>query len=337
MNLPRVSVLLSAYNGEKYIAEQIDSILCQIDVDIQLLIRDDGSIDNTPSICRDYAEKYKNVTFVQGSNIGVGRSFLELLRKADNSDYYSFADQDDVWFDDKLIRAISKIQEVNGKDLSEYIGIGQPITDDLLPSLKSISQEQNLPVLYGSNLLMVDNQLNKIGLRFREIPSCDFLSCISKNIIYGCTMVMNDALRRICINIENPSDRVLARKNHDGWILYIAYITGVFLYDNCSYICYRQHTGQVVGAKEIAGFPKVIDKLKRLINAKNKALRSTLAKDLLDRFSDKMNKEMKYHLEILSKANTYKGYKRIMRDNTLLDSFNESKGKVFIRSMIKWI
>lgn len=337
MKLTQVSVLMSTYNGEKYIQEQIDSILKQKDVEVKLLIRDDGSRDNTSSICREYEEKHPNISFYQGANIGVGRSFMELLKNAPEAEYYSFADQDDVWLEDKLKRAVSIIQEAETKDVSEKIGEGYPITSDYLIGRILLVSENKVPILYGSNQMKVDENLNATGLRFKNTPKCDFLSSLSTNVIYGCTMVMNRKLREICVNIANPSEKVLRRKNHDGWSLYIAYIVGIFVYDSESHILYREHANQVVGAKEVKGIEKLKDQIQRLISARNKKVRSTLAKELLIRLPNEMNPVIKSHLEILSKADTLDGIRALVKDDDLVETFGESKGKTVVRGIMRWI
>ena len=89
---------MSTYNGEKYIKTQIDSILEQDYREIFLAIRDDGSTDHTVEILKQYEEKYKNISVKQEENVGVIKSFFELVQNADeNSDYYAFSDQDDKW------------------------------------------------------------------------------------------------------------------------------------------------------------------------------------------------------------------------------------------------
>ena len=102
----KVMVLLSSYNGEKYIREQLDSILTQQGVEVTLLVRDDGSRDATPRILREYAERCKNVIVLPEENVGCVSSFRKLLTEAynyiDRVDYFAFADQDDVWLPEKL-------------------------------------------------------------------------------------------------------------------------------------------------------------------------------------------------------------------------------------------
>ena len=96
---------MSTYNGEKYLKEQIDSILSQEGVDVRLYIRDDGSSDRTTDILASYQE-HKNVKIEKGNNLGFAKSFLTALDECDEADYYAFSDQDDVWEKDKLSTAM---------------------------------------------------------------------------------------------------------------------------------------------------------------------------------------------------------------------------------------
>lgn len=93
----KVIVLMSTYNGEKYLKEQIDSILNQVKVEVFLMIRDDGSSDNTIAILKEYERQNRNIKIIKGKNIGVGNSFMQLLYNSAEAEYYAFADQDDVW------------------------------------------------------------------------------------------------------------------------------------------------------------------------------------------------------------------------------------------------
>src|SRR5690606_22970708 len=112
-----VLVLMSTYNGEANLIEQLDSIRKQDDVLISLLVRDDGSVDNTKSIINDYKRSYSDfdVELICGENVGFARSFTSLVSHAHEIaqkglifDYYAFADQDDVWLSSKLSRAVSR-------------------------------------------------------------------------------------------------------------------------------------------------------------------------------------------------------------------------------------
>lgn len=93
-----VAVLMSTYNGEKYIKEQIESILGQENVSVEIFIRDDGSIDHTV----DIVEKYDNINIIRGENIGVGNSFMELVYKVPNSfDFMLLRIKNDIWLNNK--------------------------------------------------------------------------------------------------------------------------------------------------------------------------------------------------------------------------------------------
>ena len=115
--MKKVQVLLSTYNGEKYLKEQIESILKQKEVDKKLIVRDDGSSDSTIKILEEISNKNKKIIFYKGKNIGPARSFMELLKKSEEADYYSFADQDDIWEENKIISAINKLNNINEPEL----------------------------------------------------------------------------------------------------------------------------------------------------------------------------------------------------------------------------
>lgn len=101
MESQKVQVLMSTYNGERFLQEQIESILNQSWKNLDILIRDDGSRDQTREILKDYSEKYSNVYIFLEENCGVARSFFELLKKSD-ADYVAFCDQDDIWMEQKI-------------------------------------------------------------------------------------------------------------------------------------------------------------------------------------------------------------------------------------------
>ena len=103
----KVLILVSTYNGEKYLPEQLDSLYAQEGVDIHILVRDDGSKDNTIGILKNYQGSKGKMTIIEGENIGAGQSFLALINEATTNypdyDYYAFCDQDDVWYGNKVV------------------------------------------------------------------------------------------------------------------------------------------------------------------------------------------------------------------------------------------
>lgn len=214
----RVTVILSTYNGEKYLAEQLDSILSQDDVDVTLLIRDDGSRDSTLSILQDFASRHENVQWIAGDNRGVAGSFLTALKQADSSsNYYAFCDQDDVWEPRKLVNAVEALRAEGDNDL---------------------------PMLYCSKLEIVDESLRHIGFTKRLFRDISFTNALFQNIVYGCTGVMNRPARDLVISTESVREILM----HDWWCYLAVSAFGRVIFDDRSAIKYRQHGNNQVGA-----------------------------------------------------------------------------------------
>lgn len=283
--MKKVIVLMSTYNGEKYIREQLDSIINQKGINLKILVRDDGSNDSTISILKEYEEKC-NLEWFKGKNLKPARSFIELLKKADDADYYAFSDQDDFWLEDKLISAIEKLEK---------------------------SKEQN-GKLYFSALNVVDEKLN--SLYKEEIDrDLDFKAEMIKNYATGCTMVFDNNLRKI-VN-ENNYEYI---EMHDSLMCKIAYLNDSYVYiDNNSYILYRQHGNNVLG---MSNNPLKVWKRrwKRFLNSNCEA--SETAKQLLKVSNLKMSYEKRYFLELLS---NYKKKLKYKKELLKIDVFNNSK------------
>lgn len=207
-----VIIYMSTFNGEKYIREQLDSILRQKDVSVSIMIRDDGSSDGTKKILDEYSQKNSNIDVEFATNLGYSNSFLTLLKDTRRADYYAFADQDDVWMDDKLSRAISVLGD---NDCS----------------------------VYASPLLVVDEALKPVGLKTFPGFTATIGSALSRNRLAGCTMVFGDKLKEILLN--NVLDIISINKfkyGHDGWLLLFSLMNeGTIILDTESHIYYRRH------------------------------------------------------------------------------------------------
>ena len=334
---PNVFVLMSTYNGENFIREQIDSILNQQDVNVHLFVRDDGSQDQTCEILKEYTQAFQNITVFFGKNIGIGNSFLQLLEKVPRADYYAFSDQDDVWLNDKLKEAISIIRKAETSSYChKWQGKGKTIcVADIDEDGRTISK--TMPVLYGSNQTLVDKDLNVLGDRLEDNQLLHFYDNLSRNSVYGCTMVMNHLLREICIQKPRPDDLVLKARNHDAWILYSAYISGVFVFDVKSHMLYRQHENNVVGGIKQTGIKYIEEKWRRLISKKNRGLRSRTAQSLLEAYCNVIDDDIRCKLEILSHSHTISGAFRLCRDSVLIKSIGEYRLIVFLRGVLGWI
>ena len=232
-----VAVIMSTYNGEKYLAEQLDSILAQEGVHVELYIRDDGSKDSTREILTSYAEKHANIHLDFGENLGYARSFITELAAASGFEYYAFSDQDDYWKPEKLITAVTAIQAEEAK------------------------HSTNTTVMYYSNLYVSDINLNvirktKIEHRIKTLEGIT----LRRTMIAGCTIVMNAKLREIAISMPEFVGA------HDSLIVSLCLFTkGIAICDTNSYILSRQHGHNTVGSS-IKMLPRIKREWQRLLH-----------------------------------------------------------------------
>lgn len=209
-DIPTIGVLLSAYNGAKFIIEQLDSIYAQKGVRIHLVIRDDGSSDNTVDLVEQYATEHENpyvaTSCIRGENIGFLRSFEWLLNHASGCSYYAFADQDDYWQPYKLLVAITALENEKG------------------------------PALYASTTTNTDEYLNILGKN--EFPGFTYSleSEIVRHRLSAHTMVWNSALHSSMGNVN-----MLPCWSHDQYLTIASLIFGGrLLLDQSSYVLHRR-------------------------------------------------------------------------------------------------
>jgi len=218
-----IAVLLSTYNGEKYLEEQLQSILNQTCTEKWCLyIRDDGSTDNTLSIIDRYVSEYHQIIKFEdeGRGLGPALSFLQLLSNI-SAEYYMFCDQDDFWLPNKMETCFRKLLELN-------IGDGRPI-------------------LVHTDLLVVDQDLNLLDRSFwgKEL-STDVVQKYMPitNFVTGCTMFFNKAARDC--SIDFISNKVIM---HDHWVALCVWAhEGIIFSIAKPTIKYRQHGRNVLGA-----------------------------------------------------------------------------------------
>lgn len=216
--MENVCVMMSTYNGEKYIEDQLNSILNQQGVKAVIYIRDDGSTDDTLSIIDKYVTSFPDqIHLIKGENIGWKKSFLYLIYNiADGYKYYSISDQDDVWKEDKLKSALSVINTTT------------------------------FPMLYASNLEVCDKDLSSRHylynqeIDYQNLENCFFNGCSP----YGCTFVWNDALHKT-LKKEKPKIDVA----YDQWIHFVARTKGNVFVDHKSHIFHRIHEKNAAGVE----------------------------------------------------------------------------------------
>ncbi|NUU74887.1 glycosyltransferase family 2 protein [Paenibacillus xylanilyticus] len=270
--------MMSTYNGERYINEQVDSLIAQVQVETQIYIRDDGSTDGTMEKLRPYAEAYPDRIHIRSEhNLGVIRSFFELMRSSPPMfDYYAFCDQDDVWEQDKLIRAITLLQTKNAA----------------------------IPLLYCSSTQMVDQHLTPIGV-WPKVPQKPLTlhNALVENSCVGCTMVMNDiTFNQIRGSLPSELNELIM---HDWWIYLYVCTFGEVIFDEHLTIMYRQHQGNVLGGSRDGLIQKWRKRLDRFMNGNNHYILSRQARQFLtmyeDRLTNKQIEEIKGLLHILQK------------------------------------
>lgn len=212
--------MLSTYNGQRYIREQLDSLYQQKDIDFHILVRDDGSKDNTVEILKDYQKKYGKMTIHVDENMGAAMSFHTLMSYAykdfSNFDFYAFSDQDDVWLEDKLYTATEQLSTNNG-DLYYCNAI---VTDADLNKISYLGCKQDLSLQY---------------LMFRQ-PALGCTQVMTKQYFSFCTELFQDYVQKTPPLIEL----------HDVWTMWISQMIGAkVIVDDDAHMLYRQHGNNV--------------------------------------------------------------------------------------------
>lgn len=201
----KVAVVMSTYNGAKYVKEQLDSILNQTYKNIDIVIRDDGSKDNTVNIIESYQKKYSNIKLITGKNLGFIKSFFELLRLVE-ADYYAYADQDDVWMQNKIELAVEELNKL----------------DDSKPNLAFGNSDY-----YDENMNLLNEGEKHRKFNFRRA----LFACVTQ----GMTMTINKTTRDMIV--KNPPKTCFF---HDWWTYLICIGMGNVAYSDTTVVKYRR-------------------------------------------------------------------------------------------------
>ena len=282
-------VLMSTYNGEKYLREQLDSLLNQDLRPTKILIRDDGSRDDTVNLLEDYASQYNFIDYYCGKNIGPAKSFFELINNAEGYDYYALCDQDDVWFEDKLSTAINMLEK----------------------------EDKGIPLLYAGRFILTDEKLNKLKSNVSELYSFnDFAHSLIYHTAPGCTFVFNEAARKQIIKYDVNKEYCVI---HDAIIHKVVTMFGKMILDFEPHMYYRQHKNNVYGltAKKTTEF---FHRINNFINGTVKNYISNTAKSLLNVYGDECSKENRHLLEIVANYSKDSKLKKELLDNVCFKS-----------------
>ena len=231
--MSRVTILLAAYKGKEYVGAMIDSILAQDCDEWELVLSDDGGF--TEDLLAEYAEKYPDRIIHHRSGLRFGsaqKHFLHLMKEFRNAEYLMFCDQDDVWHPDKVRKTLAAMQTAEQGARAE-------------------SREENAPpVLVHTDLRVVDGELRPLDESFMHYSRLDgnrlaLNELLIQNVVTGCTLMINRALTQLALEGADEEKMLM----HDWWIALCAaaFGRGVFLPE--ATIDYRQHGGNVVGAK----------------------------------------------------------------------------------------
>lgn len=288
MNENTVAILMSTYNGAKYLKDQLQSIINQSYSNWHLYIRDDGSSDETVEIIKSYAKKDSRISIIHDTlgNIGSVRSFFYLLEQVD-SNFYMFSDQDDYWKQDKIQKSILLLKQHNHK---------------------------RKPICVYTNLQIVDDNLEGNELLLTKTWQ-DFPKLFFTNNLYGCTMLFNNFLKeKIKFNRLNYDNIYV----HDWWLALVCAIFGEIYYLDEPTILYRQHYGNQIGATS-----KNINVLIKRLFSKSKdekSLQSTIlfAEELEKLYGAELKSSniqgyVKNYATILNKSSFFNNLKIILR------------------------
>jgi len=205
MENKKVAVVMSTYNGERFIREQLDSILAQTYKNIEIIVRDDGSKDGTVQVVKEYMQKNSNITLHEGKNLGFIKSFFELLKLVD-ADYYAYADQDDVWLENKIELAVNSLNAL----------------------------DNSVPNMAFGNSDYYDEEMKLIGPGPKN-KKYSFVKALFSCCGQGMTMTVNKKTRDMII--ENTPKTCFF---HDWWTYLLCIGLGNVAYDNVTTVKYRR-------------------------------------------------------------------------------------------------
>lgn len=287
-----ISILLAAYNGEKYIGKQIESLLAQTVQDFKLYICDDGSTDRTLSIITEYAGQYPKKIFVAQNKVNSGGAkynFIQMMIRH-KDDYVMLCDQDDVWLQNKIEKTLAKMN-----------------------SMEALYGD-SMPLLVFTDLKVVDSRLKIISDSYQKTMAADFSKTslhhiMVQNILAGCTAMYNKALADI---IRNSPDYMVM---HDWWLILLASAFGQIGVVDEQTILYRQHETNDTGVKKARSLKHIayeVSHYSKMAAAINQTYMQ--ADSLLKMYRDRLSEGQ---IKLLISYSSIPGQMRIRRLKTL--------------------
>ena len=266
---PEIEILMATYNGEKYVKEQIDSIIHQTYENWKLLIRDDNSTDKTLEILKEYEKKDKRIKVIEDKkgNLGFVKNFEELLIYS-NKEWVMFSDQDDYWLENKI---------------EKYVSILNSNPNDILKK----------PILIHSNSFICNDNLEIIK---KEFINSNIASKYNEDSYYffyfvqGSTVLIN----RVMIDLALPFSKNVTV--HDRYLHLLAEFLGKRIFINESLIKYRQHSNNKIGAKGSSIISKILKK--RYFHNEDRELILEIQNKYTEKLEIEKRKKIEKYLEI---------------------------------------
>lgn len=297
--MTNIAILMTTYNGEKFLDNQIESIISQSFKDWKLYVRDDGSSDRTTDILNKYVLKDKRINRITDNlgNMGVKSSFLYLLKITD-ADYFMFCDQDDIWLPQKIECSLRAIKKCSTR----------------LPGLVYT----NLTTFYGEDTYKRSNFYSRMDM-------ANLNRILSSNGITGCTVMINRAMAEFTKYID-PTRIVM----HDWWFGMCATTIGNVAYISTSTILYRQHDNNQVGTDT-----NIFKRLLRIFNYTDEMKRQVVAveqaKYFIETYQNELSEANKKEIEDFVTLNEQPFLKRV----SLLKKYRFSKNS-FLGTISLW-
>ena len=257
-----MTVLMSTYNGEAFLEEQLESIFSQDCGEVFVLVRDDGSTDATHEILDRY--KGERFCWYTGENMGPAQSFMDLVYHAPESEYYAFADQDDYWYPEKLGAGIRYLRDQTGPALWYC---RKRVTNAVLETLGNGKDMYIEPLCTGFSLM--------------------------KCTVTGCSMEFNRALWEKLQ--EYHPERIVM---HDIWVLLVALCLGTVGSEDRIYMDYRQHGNNCLG-RQTSAWRRGVARLRSIPGHVTNRERSEMAAELLRGYGPQLQERDRINLERL--------------------------------------
>lgn len=269
----KIDILMAVYNSEKYISEQLQSIINQTYKDYHLYICDDVSTDSTINILSEYKLQYNNLITVLKNDINMGAKYnFSHMFQNSQADYIMFSDHDDVWLNNKIEITYNKMQELE----KQY--------------------SKNTPILIFTDKFVTDDKLNIISKSHTKnekfnIHDFSLNRLLMGNVASGCTIMVNSALKKLCGAVNKNAIM------HDYWLMLVAAAFGHIEYINTPTMYYRQHGSNQLGAKNNSFISALKNMKTGKENLKNTVMKNIYqAEAFYNQYYDKLSEKNKFIL-----------------------------------------